>query len=98
MTKTEAKRINAQIRELQAERKDILTGRYLPTGMPWCRGPGSYGHDPGGCEGCCVREYYGDLAEPLLAQISELEALLAPPIEPVPPIEPTAVLGPLTLF
>jgi hypothetical protein len=97
MTKTEAKRINAQIRELQAERKDILTGRYLPTGMPWCRGPGGLGHQEPGCEGCCVREYYGHLAEPLLAQISELKALLAPPIE-APPIEPTAVLGPLTLF
>ena len=82
MTKTEARKIGSQLRMLRTDRKHWLCGRYMPDGVPWCRGPGSPAHQPPLCEGCMGREWAEERAAPITEEIRRLEALLEP-AEPV---------------
>jgi len=51
LTKTAARAVNSQIRELRAERRKWAAGRYVPWGWPWCSGPASPYHQEPCCEG-----------------------------------------------
>lgn len=80
MTKTQERKINAEIRKLRARGKAILRGHFLPWGVPWCPGPGasSLCHQPDLCEGCMGREWCAEQAACLVPRILALEAMLEP--------------------
>lgn len=79
MTKTEQRRINAQLRDLRAGRKALLTGKpYANTGVPWCAGPGSPGHQDPGCDGCATAALCRWKAGHLTTRIQDLETRLTP--------------------
>ncbi len=46
MTKTQARKLGAELRELQRRGKRILSGSELPWGVPWCAGAGLPYVDP----------------------------------------------------
>ena len=46
MTKTQERKIRAELRELEKRGRDIMRGHYLPWGVPWCAGPGAPYHQP----------------------------------------------------
>ena len=81
LTKTAIKRINGHVRQLQRYRNDTLAGRYLPWGVPWCKGPASPYHQPPVCEGCGVRASAGDEAARIAEQIRQLQARLTPTVQ-----------------
>jgi hypothetical protein len=71
--RTEQRRINRELRDLQKQRKPLLTGRYIVDvgwwGVPYCDRP--CGVVP--CEGCMTRESLREKAAPLTARIEELK-------------------------
>jgi len=78
MTKTAARAVNRQIRALQRERRDWLSGTPGWWGVPWCAGPGSRGHQQPSCEGCCTRLWCADRAGEIAGRIRRLQAQLVP--------------------
>lgn len=84
MTKTQAKRVHAEIRALQVDRKATLAGRFLHWGIPVCGGPGSASHKPDPvCEGCIGRSICLDGAARLAREIEALQAQIGPPARPL---------------
>lgn len=81
MTKTARRAVNRQIRELRSDRLRVLAGRGLHWGVPWCRGPGSPGHQPPLCEGCGIVAMARDEAAAIAEQIRQLEESLAPAVQ-----------------
>jgi hypothetical protein len=80
VTKTQERRINAEIRELTARGHATMRGRFLPWGVPWCPGPGRSPlcHYPDLCEGCMGRELCAEQAARLVSRITALRDRLAP--------------------
>ena len=78
MTKTAVRAVNSRIRALQRDRKDTLAGRWLPWGLPWCKGPASEYHQEPLCEGCLIRSLAEDEAARIADRIRQLQASLAP--------------------
>ncbi len=84
MTKADARKLKAELRELEKRGRDIMRGHYLPWGVPWCAGPGAPYHQPPACEGCAGREMCADKAAILVPRVIELRRLLAPtPVQAV---------------
>jgi hypothetical protein len=81
VTKTAQRAVNRQIRALYAERRDWLTGRGMPWGVPWCAGPGSPYHQQPCCEGCGTVAWCRARAAEVGYQIRQLEASLAPQVQ-----------------
>ncbi len=79
MTKTQERKIRAELRELEKRGRDIMRGHYLPWGVPWCAGPGAPYHQPPLCEGCAGRALCADKTALLVPRVVELRQLLAPP-------------------
>ncbi|MCQ4043853.1 hypothetical protein ACFOSC_26610 [Streptantibioticus rubrisoli] len=74
-TKTVARAINRQIRELQRERKAWLAGEFLHWGMAWCTG-GELCRKPDPCEGCMNVAVCREKAHRIGEQITDLKAQL----------------------
>jgi hypothetical protein len=85
LTKTATRAVNRQIRALQRERRDWLTGKLITDmgwwGIPWCRGPGCPGHQESLCEGCGTVAWCRDRAAEVAGQIRQLEASLVPEVQ-----------------
>jgi hypothetical protein len=85
LTKTAQRAVNRQVRALQRERRDWLTGKLIADmgcwGAPWCTGPASQYHQEQLCEGCGVAAWSRDRASEIAEQIRELEASLASQVQ-----------------
>lgn len=85
MTKAAERAINGQIRALQRERRDWLTGKLIADmgwwGMPWCKGVASPYHQEPCCEGCGTVAWCRDRAAEVGERIRQLEARLAPQVQ-----------------
>ncbi|MEX5632144.1 hypothetical protein [Parafrankia sp. FMc2] len=89
--KAETMRINVEVKTLRGERKAWLTGRVFVAlgwwGLPWCDGPGGYGHDDSGCDGCATRLYARDRADEIGTRIDVLLSRLNPLVGEVVPAD-----------
>jgi hypothetical protein len=85
LTKTAQRAVSSQIRALQRDRRDWLTGKLTADmgwwGLPWCSGPGSPGHQEPVCEGCGTVAWCRDRAAEAGQQIRRLEESLAPAVQ-----------------
>ena len=79
MTRTERREANTRIRRLQVERHMLLRGTvFLNTGVPWCRGPGTPGHQEPLCDGCATVDLCRWKAGHLTEEIIRIRASLRP--------------------
>ena len=81
LTKTARRAVNSKIRALRIARNRVLAGRDLHWGIPWCRGPGSPGHQDPLCEGCGTVALARDEAAVIADRIRQLEESLVPAVQ-----------------
>jgi hypothetical protein len=80
LTKTQERKLRAELRGLEERGRATLRGRFLPWGVPWCAGPGrsELCKFPDPCEGCMGRAFCADQAARLVPKVLQLRAALTP--------------------